>query len=218
MYREDGLEQATEEWEAAARRYADKKRRLQEQARERRDRQVAVRFLNRHLGQRQEGKNDPVEVLEDGRITVFLTTGYVSRSLKRMGVTPNGEKYARRIIRLLCEMGHLEDTGRVKKPRASESERPRREKFTPALVVEGGQSAQSGPLRSYWWRVFALPRLGRLHVSAFGSWVTGFPRGRKHEASLSALLRRQDVVPNQRRRNRPHKGSVQWAFAHSGPP
>jgi hypothetical protein len=221
MYRDDGLVQATEEWVAAARRYAEKKRRLQDRARrEHRDRHLAVRFYWWHLRQRQRAEHDPVDVLDDGRLATFLTVGYVQDGLRRIRVKPNGEHYAARIIRLLCEMGYLADTGLVKKPRARKQELARRERFSPpAPKADGGQGAQPGLLRSYWWRVFALPRLGRLRISAFGSWIVGgLARGRKQEASLSALLRRQDLVRNPPRRSRPHPGSVQWAFAATGPP
>jgi hypothetical protein len=37
-------------------------------------------------------------------------------------------------------------------------------------------------------------------------------------ASLSAFLRRQGLIFGPRRRSRPNPGSVQWVFAHSGPP
>jgi len=188
-------------------------------AAENRDRQLAVRFLYWHLGQRAKSEHAPVELLADGTLTTFLTVGYVRRSLREMGERPCGEKFARRVIALLIGMGHLADTGTVKKPRLSEKERARRTRFAPGSPAEGGRGSQPDTAHSYWWPVYALPRLGKLVVSRFGSFVAGAAdRGRKHEASLSALLRRQDLVPMWKRPKKFAPGSVQEAFHATGPP
>ena len=55
------------------------------------DRQLAVRFLYWHLGQRAKSEHAPVELLADGTLTTFLTVGYVRRSLREMGERPCGE-------------------------------------------------------------------------------------------------------------------------------
>jgi len=187
-------------------------------AREQRDRKIAVDFLWHHLSKRQRSAHDPVDVLDDGTLTTFLTVGYVSRSLRAMGVRPSGEKFARRVIALLIESGHLVDTGRVKKPRVPE-QTARRRRFATDSASEGGQDAQTDIQRSRWFRVFALPRLGKPVVSRFGTWVAGTSEtGRRNEASRSALLRCQELEPAWQPLKKFSPGSVQEAFHVVGPP
>ena len=150
---------------------------------------------------------------------VFLTVRWMQGLLRGVGARRTGEKAARDAIALLEKRGHIEDTGKTKKPRRSSERIARAEKFQAAGPVagEGGKDAPAS-LRSYWWRVFRVPVLTRVRASIprGAYWQAG--DGPQHSASLSAFLRRQGLISVPRRRSRPNPGSVQWVFAHSGPP
>jgi hypothetical protein len=98
------------------------------------------------------------------------------------------------------------------------------EKFQPAgteISAEGGQYAQPTIARSYWWRVFrVLPlklilRQYRRLLAYDSGHVPDVPR---YQRCLSALLKSQGLISKRKRRSTPSPGSVQWAFACSGPP
>jgi hypothetical protein len=85
---------------------------------------------------------------------------------------------------------------------------------------ERRESAQPSSSRSFWWRVFVVVPIARVlrayeqMEGAYGRFVD-VPQ---LPASLSAFLRRQRLIPGPQRRRTCRPGSVQWAFANSGPP
>jgi hypothetical protein len=151
---------------------------------------------------------------------VFLAVSWVQQLLQAGGARKTGAKAAAAAIAFLEERRLMVDTGKTKKPRRSSKRIARAETFqkTGAVAREGGKEAQPTSQRSYWWRVFHVPALARVR--------TAIPRGAywrledvpQHVASLSAFLRRQGLISRPRRRSYPNPGSVQWVFAHSGPP
>jgi hypothetical protein len=179
------------------------------------DDRAAVIALEAHLWWRVEKKAEH-ELLEQGddgkRDCVFLTVSHMQRLLRQTGAPKRGEKYAAECLRALQRLGLLEDTGRVKLPRAT----PNR-----AQRTEGGRHAQPSTHRSCWWRVYRVPAVSRIFgpiAGAYG-WNKGrFGDGRQGEASLSAFLVRQGLLPKGRRPNKGRKGSVQEAFWATGPP
>jgi hypothetical protein len=151
---------------------------------------------------------------------VFLTVGWMQQLLRAAGARKTGEKAAAAAIALLEERRLMVDTGKTKKPKRRSESIARAEKFqrTGAIAREGGKDAQPTSQRSYWWRVFRVPALTRVLASIpFGAYW-GLEDIPHRTACLSALLRCQGVISGPRRRSRPNPGSVQWVFAHSGPP
>ena len=115
-------------------------------AREQRDRKIAVDFLWHHLSKRQRSAHDPVDVLDDGTLTTFLTVGYVSHSLRAMGVRPSGEKFApgdRTPDRERTPRRH-----RAREEAARPEQTARRRRFAPDSESEGSQDAQTDIQRS----------------------------------------------------------------------
>jgi hypothetical protein len=109
--------------------------------------------------------------------------------LSKTGARRQGRDYAREVLATLERMEQLRDTGKVLKPRR-----------------------QPRSLRhSYWWRVFEVVPISR------ASWRGAFPHrsASPSVASLRRFLKRQGLIKPRQRGN---PGSVQWVFAHSGPP
>lgn len=171
--------------------------------------------LHLHFRERQQSEHP---AYEDGNETI-LTVKWMKTLLGEIGAHKRGEKAAWRAIAFLCESDVLEDTGRVMKPKRSVQAVARAEKFQrmngkrgSSVATEGGRTAQPTRFRSYWWRVFrvserVLPR----------PWGEVWRRTSRGSRSLSAR-ESQEEISEPRRRSRPNPGSVQWVFAHSGPP
>jgi hypothetical protein len=182
-----------------------------------REQRAWVKALELHLLRRfQQNVHEPLD--NDGEI--FLTVSHVQRLLRAVKAPRVGEKAAAEAIAWWQHVGLLEDTGKTKKPKASPSRAAAREHFGKGSRTEGGRDAQPSTLRSYWWRVFRVVPVSRA-PEAFKKMQGAY--GRFHEvpqlpASLSALLERQGLIPRRRQRQSFSPGSVQWAFAHSGPP
>jgi hypothetical protein len=122
-------------------------------------------------------------------VEVPWTVGHVQLWLRKTGARRQGRDYARAVLAMLQRMELLRDTGTVLKPRRQ----PR------------------NLCHSYWWRVFEVVPITR------ASWWGAYPHrsGSPSVASLRRFLKRQGLV---RPRRHPRPGSVQWVFAHSGPP
>jgi hypothetical protein len=176
-----------------------------------------VKALELHLERRfQQNIHEP---LDDGG-EIFLTVSHVQRLLKAVGAPRVGEKAAAAAIVWWQEAGILEDTGKTKKPKASPQRAAAREHFGSGMRTEGGRDAQPSTLRSYWWRVFRVIPISRV-IQAYRDMQGAYGRLREVpqlSASLSALLERQGLIPRSRQRHNVSPGSVQWAFANSGPP
>jgi hypothetical protein len=178
----------------------------------------AVDALRLHICLRGRQTEHPALEGED---CVFLTVRWVQALLRATGARRTGEKTAAAAISFLEERGLIVDTGRTKKPRRAAGSIARAEKFQKrgAIAHEGGKETQPSLHRCYWWRVFRVPALTEVRdavrpLGAYGR-VQDLPQ---HLASLSAFLCRQGLISVPRRRSRPNPGSVQWVFAHSGPP
>ena len=121
------------------------------------------------------------------------TLGYVQRWLKRTTARRRGRDYARQVLATLVEMELLLDTGEVMVPRKQPSRQ-----------------------RSYWWRVFeVVPVVRALSPRWRGTYASTPEPASRVTGSLCRSLGCQ--APSKRRTN-PRKGSIQWVFAHSGPP
>lgn len=184
-----------------------------------------MRCVDLHLRRRFEQREHEPLVLVDGeRCGIFWTVGYVQGLLRELRYRKSGEKFAAGVIEIVQRLRILEDTGQVMKPRRDEQSTAAAEKFQPAgteISAEGGQYAQPTSARSYWWRVFRvlplqliLRQYRRLRTYDSGH-VPDVPR---HLRCLSALLKSQGLIRRRKRRSTPSPGSVQWAFACSGPP
>jgi hypothetical protein len=182
-----------------------------------REHRAWVAALELHLKRRfQQNIHDPL----DGGDEIFLTVRYVQGLLQDVGAPRMGGKAAAEAIAWWVSFGLLEDTGKTKKPKVSASRAAAREHFGKGSRTEGGRDAQSSTLRSYWWRVFKV--LPITHVLEAYRQMQG-AYGRFQEvpqlpASLSAFLERQGLIPRRRAPSSFSLGSVQWAFAYSGPP
>lgn len=154
----------------------------------------------------------------------------MQRLLWNVGAHCSGEKAAVGALRWLCSNGILENmydpltrTGEVKKPRRRPSRAAAREKFQrgeDSERGEGGRDAQPSPARSYWWpvyRVVPLSAVLRVHEALQGAYAH-FVEPPQALASLSAWAVRQGLISRRRGRRGALRGSVQWAFANSGPP
>ena len=172
-----------------------------------------AKALELHLRRRfQQSAHQP---LDDG-CEVFLTVGYVQRLLRAVDAPQKGEHAARECLAWWQSAGLLRDTGKTKKPGLSPSSIAAREKFgTPR--TDGGRDAQPSSLRSYWWRVFEVVPIAQVVKKTRGAYAHFWevPQGL---ASLSAFLRRQGLIQGPRQRRTYSEGSVQWAFANTGPP
>jgi hypothetical protein len=184
------------------------------------DEQDAIYALALHLRCRfEQDEHEPLDA--DGR--TFLTVSYMQRLLWNVGAHCSGEKAAVGALRWLCASGVLEDTGEVKKPRRRPNRAAAREKFCHgdgAERGEGGGDAQPSLARSYWWpvyRVVPLSAVLRWYESLQGAYARflEFPQAL---ASLSAWAERQGLISRSRGRRGVRTGSVQYVFAHSGPP
>jgi hypothetical protein len=183
------------------------------------DGRAAVDALSLHVWWRaRQDEHEAFEGEEDE--CVFLTVRWMQGLLRAVGARKTGEKAAAAAIAFLKQRGLLVDTGRTKKPRRSSERVARAEKFQTAGPVagEGGKDAQPTSLRSYWWRVFRVPALARVRASIPRGAYWQLGDGPQHSASLSAFLRRQGLISVPRRLSCPNPGSIQWVFAHSGPP
>ena len=187
------------------------------------DERWAWKAKEAHLWLRYHHRDDnaPLELLPDGSVGDFTTTGHVQMLLRLIGAPKQGEKFAARVKNEIWpRLGLTEKTGWVKKPRVRE-DRPGQQR------EEGGRHAQSSELSSKWWPVYRLPTLTRL-LSRYrdacpgGAYPShpGEPRSqvRQLTASLSALLRCQGLIPKRKRRIRGAPGSVQHTFWATGPP
>jgi hypothetical protein len=123
------------------------------------------------------------------------TLSYVQRCLGRTKARRRGRDYARTVLATPVEMELLRDTGEVLKPRR-----------------------QPSRLRSKWWRVFEVVPVVRARERT-NPWKGIYPRtpepSSRVTGSLCRFLGSQGLA---RKRRKPQKGSVQWVFAHSGPP
>ena len=179
---------------------------------------AAVDALRLHIWARSRQTEHPA--LEEGDC-IFLTVGWVQTLLRNYGARKTGEKTAAAAISFLEERGLIVDTGKTKKPRrACRLDCAGREISEAGRDAhEGGKETQPSLHRSYWWRVFRVPALTRVRTQSepLGAYahVEDVPQ---HLASLSAFLRRQGLISRPRRHSSPNRGSVQWAFLHSGPP
>ena len=182
-----------------------------------REHRAWVKALELHLLRRfRQNIHDPL----DGGDEIFLTVGYVQGLLRDVEAPRKGEKAAAEAILWWQHVGLLEDTGKTKKPKASPSRAAAREHFGSSPRVEGGRDAQPSTLRSYWWRVFRVVPITRV-LEAFKKMQGAYGRFQEVPqlpASLSAFLERQGLIPRRRQRQSFSPGSVQWVFAHSGPP
>jgi hypothetical protein len=181
------------------------------------DDRAAVDALSLQLWLRARQAEHPA--FEDGDC-IFLTVRWMQGLLRAVGVKRAGEKAAAIAIARLEQLGLVVDTGRTKKPRRSAGYIARADKFQKRGEVahEGGKEAQPSPSRSYWWRVFLVPALARVRAAIPQGAYWRLNDVPQHLASLSAFLRRQGLISGPRRRLRANPGSVQWAFANSGPP
>jgi hypothetical protein len=178
----------------------------------------AIRALALHLLDRfEQTKYEPLD--EDG--CIFLTVSHMQRLLRRVGVRRCGEKAATEAISFLCRGGILEDTAEVKLPRRRPARLAAREKFAPGdSETTGGRDAQRSLLMSHWWRVFRVVPLAavlRIYKSAQGAYGR-FQSVPQALASLSAWAESQGLISRRRQRRSARPGSVQYVFAHSGPP
>jgi hypothetical protein len=201
------------------------------ETRTRDERDVVDAFLF-HLYLREQGE---YSAFEDD-LCVFLSNGWMRGLLRAIGARKKGWKAAAKAIAELGRLGVIEDTGRVKKPARSPERVLRAKHFQPRpreggekdVSSEGGYDAQPTSMRSYWWRVFRVPALAHARErfspqGAYSTWVSPWGKasqvkGPHSEASLSAFLRRQGLVNKPKGQKNANRGSVQWAFAHSGPP
>jgi hypothetical protein len=169
-----------------------------------RDERDAVDALSWHVVWRCRQKRHPALEGED---CVFLSVGHVQSLLRAVGARKTGEKAAAAAIATMQANGWMEDTGRTKKPRRGEQQ------------DEGGKDSQPDIQHSYWWRIFRVPAISQAIKAIKPQGAYWQPqRAPKRVASLSAFLKRQGLIPRPKRRSRPNPGSVQWVFAHSGPP
>ena len=122
-----------------------------------------------------------------------LTLFFIQWWLRKTGARKSGRDYAREVLATLVDMGLLRDTGQVMLPRRQ----PR-----PST-------------RSYWWRLFEVLPVTRLKAGALASLDSISLGSRRETVSLLGFLIRQGVI---RYRSTPARGSIQWAFMHSGPP
>jgi hypothetical protein len=122
-------------------------------------------------------------------VEVPWTLGHVQLWLRKTEARRQGRDYAREVLATLVHMELLRDTGTVLKPRRQ----PRNLRH------------------SYWWRVFQVVPIMR------ASWCGAYPHrsASPSVASLRLFLKRQGLV---RQSSHAREGSVQWVFAHSGPP
>jgi len=153
-----------------------------------------------HLNSWTEIERDAVKVLEcyianrgwhraGDVVEIPLTIGHAQLWLRKTEARRQGRDYARQVLATLVRMELLRDTGTVMKPRRQPRNR----------------------LRSYWWRVFQVALIIR------ASWWGAYPHrsASPSVASLCRFLRSQGLAPKSSWSSR---GSVQWVFAHSGPP
>jgi hypothetical protein len=169
-----------------------------------RDEQDAADALSWHVVWRCRQKRHPALEGED---CIFLSDGWVQGLLRAVGARKTGEKAAAAAIRTMQARGWIEDTGRTKKPGRGERS------------AEGGKDSQPTNQRSYWWRVFRVPAISQAIKSLKPTGAYWQPQSApRRVASLSAFLTRQGLISRPKRRARPNPGSVQWVFAHSGPP
>jgi hypothetical protein len=174
-----------------------------------------VRALELHLRWRfEQNRHAP---LDSGGET-FLTVSHVQKLLRCVGAPRRGEAEA---IAWWQDVDLIQDTGKMKKPELNPSRLAAREHFGQGTVrSEGGRDAQPSSSRSYWWRVFVIVPIARV-LAAYARMQGAYGRfgDVPHDsASLSAFLRRQGLIPCSRPRRTVRPGSVQWVFAHSGPP
>jgi hypothetical protein len=125
-------------------------------------------------------------------VEVPWTVGHVQFWLRKTEARRQGRDYARQVLATLVRMELMRDTGTVLKPRRQPRNR----------------------LRSYWWRVFQVVPILK------ASWWGAYPHrsASPSVASLCRFLRRQGLVSPRRPPSEFSRGSVQWVFAHTGPP
>jgi hypothetical protein len=171
-----------------------------------RDEQDAVDALSWQIVWRCRQKRHPALEGED---CIFLTVRHVQRLLRAIRARKTGEKAAAAAIAAMQSKGWIVDTGRTKKPT----------RVTDLESTEGGKDSQPDIQHAYWWRVFRVPAISQAikAIKPLGAYWQS-RRAPRRVASLSAFLKRQGLISSSRCRSRPNPGSVQWVFAHSGPP
>ena len=157
-----------------------------------------------HRNDSTEIQHDPVKMLEyvvgnrgnwrRGDVErIPLTLSHIQWWLRKTGARRSGRDYARDVLRTIVEMGLLEDTGQVLLPRRQ----PR-----PST-------------HSYWWRVFWVLTIIQQKAGALASLDSVSLGSRRVTVSLRGFLMHQGVIGH---RSTPARGSVQYAYLHSGPP
>jgi hypothetical protein len=170
----------------------------------------AVVALEHHLALREVGPHDALEVLDDGSYATFISVGRMQLLLRVVGSPRRGKDYARECLReILPRLGLLEDSGEVRKPGACGC---------------GGRGNQPDSKHSFWWIIWRLPTLTKaLSRRRSGAYPDqpGHPLihpRRLAPASLYRLAARQGLITRHRKASNHTPGSVQWAFAATGPP
>src|SRR5438309_848891 len=121
------------------------------------DERVAVEVLEMHLYLRGRGPRPALELLDDGTVAVFLTTGRIQVILRLLGARKRGKDFARLITKeILPSLGLIEDTGLAKKPCRDGR--------------EGGRRAQPRGPHSYWWPLYRLCVLTKLVTPRCGAY------------------------------------------------
>jgi hypothetical protein len=112
------------------------------------DERVAVEALEAHLSDRHRRAEPALELLPDGGVGVFLTIGYMQKTLRQGGAHKTGEHFAAQVLNtILPRLGLLQDTGLTKKPRNRNDRahaKPGGARLRPASCTPtGGESSDS---------------------------------------------------------------------------
>jgi len=161
------------------------------------DEQIALRVLETHIKfrLRESRRHAPFT----GGCT-FMTPKHIQSLLIRLRYPLRGIHFARHLRQLLLEMGAIEETGKHLKP---------------------ARQPNSHPEKTYYWKLYLVPALQYLleQFRPLGAYDSGHvPAVPKHLVSLSSALRCQGVIRKIRGASEFSKGSVQAAFAATGPP
>jgi hypothetical protein len=149
-----------------------------------------------------------------------LTNGCMRAILCTIGARKKGWRAAREAKAWLEREGVMEDTGKVMKPKRQPQMSIREERAS-----GGGHTSRARPeecaRRSnfYWWPVYRITALTLVTRSLLPQGAYGTLRPvPKALVSLSTFLRRQGLLPRRRPPSDFNPRSIQWVFAHSGPP
>jgi hypothetical protein len=140
--------------------------------------------------------------------------------LRAIEARKKGWRAAREAKAWLKREGVMEDTGKVMKPKRQPQMSIRGERATRRRAqLEGDRAVVRPQEHFYWWPVYRIPALTRITRSLLPQGAYGTPRPvPKALVSLSTLLRRQGLIPRRRPPSDFNPRSVQWVFAHTGPP